>query len=121
MVASASAGIQLPEKDEIVRFMVSVLWRLIGAGISEKASIVGERKCKSFHPANPLSVSPDLMCSRFVPAASRVFALSPATVLVFLPAAAGARVVAADFRAGPNWFRLFHRSGGFADNVAGIP
>src|SRR5689334_1530087 len=49
--------------------------------------------------------------------------LFPATLLVFLPAAARARVVATYLRAGADRFGLglsFRRRSGFADDVAGF-
>src|SRR5208283_2740572 len=47
--------------------------------------------------------------------------LSPsAAVLVFLAAAAGAGVVAADLRAGADGLGLFLRGGGFAHDIAGF-
>jgi len=52
--------------------------------------------------------------------ASHVFASLPATVLVFLPAAAGTRIIASDFRAGADRPRLLHRGGGFTDDIAGF-
>ena len=44
-------------------------------------------------------------------------ALLPAAMLVFLAAAAGARVVAANLRAGADGSGFFHGGGGFADNI----
>src|SRR5262245_56966211 len=60
------------------------------------------------------------ICDVLIMPLLRRFGSLPAAMLVLFSASARTRIVAADLGTGTDRLRLFHRLGGFADDVAGV-